>query len=124
MHPHPVSIQQTESLSRASALLSGLEVRHLPVLAGTRLIGMLSDRDLQADRELMDSHRADSSPVSAVLASDVVVVSPDDEISEAIDLMLSHKVGALPVVEAEHVLVGILSYSDLLGAVRDRLASR
>jgi acetoin utilization protein AcuB len=49
-------------------------------------------------------------------------VDPETEVSEAIDLMIEHRIGALPVVEPDSTkLVGIVSYVDVLRAARDLL---
>jgi acetoin utilization protein AcuB len=54
------------------------------------------------------------------MSSDVVTVNPETEVGEAIDLMIEHRIGALPVVEADSTkLVGILRYVDALRAARE-----
>jgi acetoin utilization protein AcuB len=54
------------------------------------------------------------------MTSDVITVHPESDASEAIDLMIEHRVGALPVVEPDSTkLVGIVSYVDALRAARD-----
>ena len=126
MHPHPVSVQCRQTIAAAARLLEQLDVRHLPVLDGTRLVGMLSDRDfrevlpdgleIEAPREIADRQ------VSTITASEVISVTPDADISEAVDLIVGRKIGALPVVEEGHVLVGILTYTDLLQEIRNRVS--
>jgi acetoin utilization protein AcuB len=50
----------------------------------------------------------------------VVTVNPESDVAEVIDLMIEHKIGAVPVVEADSTrLVGIVSYVDALRAARD-----
>jgi CBS domain-containing protein len=53
-------------------------------------------------------------PVSSVMTSDVVAVEVEDDVSLIIELMLDRKIGAVPVVDSEDMLVGIVSYVDLL----------
>ncbi len=120
MHPHPVTIQKDAPLATAAALLEKLEVRHLPVLDGTTLVGMLSDRDLGS--VLQDSYLDPDTPqgklpVANVMSSAVVVVGPEASAREAADTIAEHRVGALPVVRDGRSLVGIVSYVDLLKAL-------
>ncbi len=125
MHAHPVSVDNRQTIEHAATLLERLNVRHLPVLQGTRLVGMLSDRDF---REVLgdgfdEERRAEiaARAVDSIVPAEVVSVAPEASVTEAVDLMLDRKVGALPVVDDGHVLVGILSYTDLLQAIKDRL---
>jgi CBS domain-containing protein len=107
-----------------------LDVRHLPVADGEALVGMVSDRDLgNFDLvRLLTEEGADalrrrlSLPVIQIMSADVVAAEPDTEASELIDLLLEHKVGALPVIlPGTRKIVGIVSYIDVLRAVGDAL---
>jgi acetoin utilization protein AcuB len=56
------------------------------------------------------------------MSSDVIAVGPDAEIGEVIDLLIDHKIGAVPVVDEEtREALGIISYVDVLRALRDVL---
>lgn len=130
MTTNPIVADVTESIRRAMAKLTESDVRHLPVVDGSRLVGMVSDRDL---RRLIDplfeldptrgarSQDLDK-PVSVLMSSDVIAVQPEAEIAEIIDLMLEHKIGAVAVTEGDSAkLLGIISYVDVLRAARDAL---
>ncbi|HVN33102.1 MAG TPA: CBS domain-containing protein [Thermoanaerobaculaceae bacterium] len=63
-----------------------------------------------------------ATPIIGLMSSDVICVEPKVEIGDVIALLLEHKIGAAPVVEAEtHEVVGIISYVDVLRAVQDVL---
>ncbi len=49
-----------------------------------------------------------------VMVRDVVTIGPDADVAEAVALLVKHDISALPVVEADGTLVGILSEADLL----------
>lgn len=127
----PVTIEANASVSDALRALHDLDARHLPVVDGSELVGMLSDRDVRPveDDALDDSMDPDTTfgagldvAVSEIMSSSVSSVSPEDDVVDAIDLMISQRVGALPVVDAASGdLVGIVSYVDILRAARDLL---
>lgn len=128
MTADPVTVGPTETVRDAIATLYELDIRHLPVVDGTRLVGMVSDRDLRAqslpavtESDLPGVARTiQAQPVSELMQSDIVTVGPEDDLADAVDLMIDHKVGAVPVVDAEDDrLVGIVSYIDVLQVARD-----
>ena len=129
MSPEPWATSVTSSVRQALKLLAEADVRHLPILDDGALVGIVSDRDLRTVSALVDSaddsearRRALAEPVSSVMSSNVISVDPDTEVSEVIDLMIEHRIGAIPVVEPGRAkLVGIVSYVDALRAARDLL---
>ena len=120
------TVRSTVSIGEALSILKEVDARHLPVVDGRALVGILSDRDLLELRNVLDDPDADTSvlarAVSAYMSTDVASVDPETELAEAIDIMLERRVGALPVVQAEtEILVGIVSYVDVLKAARELL---
>jgi acetoin utilization protein AcuB len=62
--------------------------------------------------------------VGSLMNTNPAQVDPETEASEIVEMMLLHRVGALPVVDAEtNQLVGIVSYVDLLRLLQDTLKS-
>ena len=114
-----VTVGPETPAAEALALCRGTRIRHLPVLQGDRLVGMISDRDLRsATPALGDPARAEvlqSIRVADEMARDVVTTLPDDPIEDAAMTMYEKKIGCLPVVDGER-LVGILTSSDVLRA--------
>jgi acetoin utilization protein AcuB len=127
MSREPIVVRATDSIRRAMSTSMEGDVRHLPVVDEGRLVGIVSDRDLRdAYRTAFYSAAVDDNPldeaISKIMSSDVVSVNAETPLAEVIDLMIEHKVGALPVVEADSMdLVGIVSYVDVLRAAREAL---
>lgn len=128
----PTTVTETTSIGDAMGVMSDEGVRHLPVVRGSDVVGMLSDRDvgklgvsLFSDVEGYEQMKAKiAQPVSIMMTGGVVTVDQDSDVSEAVDLMLDEKLGALCVVESgTSSLVGIVSYVDVLKAARDALDS-
>ena len=117
-----ITVEESDTLLNLLESMRALRFRHLPVTAGERLIGLLSERDLlrvstsnlrprgaTPTRELRALFR-----VRDIMVRDVVSVRPETSLAAAGKLMLDKRLGCLPVVDAENVLCGILTSSDFL----------
>jgi acetoin utilization protein AcuB len=92
------------------------EVRHLLVMDGDRLTGIVSNRDVR--RLLEDPARPAclGDPVSRIMTEGPVTVAPETEVTVAARLLLEAKIGALPVRDGDEI-VGIFTKSDALEAL-------
>ena len=130
MTPSPMTVSPQTTIAEVWDLMREMEIRHMPVVENGTLVGMLSDRDL-ARLDLTSVlavegagalRKALGMPVAGVMSSDLIVVEPETEIGDVLDLLVEHKVGALPVVEPDsREIVGIRSYIDVLRRLRDML---
>ncbi len=115
-----VTLSPDETAATALALCRERRIRHLPVLAEGRLIGIVSDRDLRSSTPALgDPARATALQevlVRDVMAGDVVSVFPDDPIELAANTMRERKIGCLPVLDGED-LVGVVTASDVMDAL-------
>ena len=132
MTPNPVTVPSNASVAEVFDLMREQEIRHVPVVDGTTVVGILSDRDLahfDITRLLtvdgVEALRRElSTPVVKLMSPDVIAVGPEAELVEVIDLLLEHRVGAVPVIRPETAeLIGIISYVDVLEALRDSLVA-
>jgi acetoin utilization protein AcuB len=121
----------SDSLRTVLTKLREADVRHLPITEDGALVGIVSDRDLKevlpSDLEILErpseAARVFARRISELMSTDVVAVSPGDDLVEAIDLMIEHRIGAVPVVDHEtNEVLGIVSYVDALKAARELLA--
>jgi acetoin utilization protein AcuB len=127
MTEDPVTIPMMAKVGQALRLLHSLDVRHLPVVdEDGALVGMLSDRDLRglaipdvAGGEYVGTIETSlDALVSSIMTSDVISVDVEADAAEIVDLMIDRKIGAVPVVDGDGALVGIVSYVDLLRELR------
>ena len=125
MTADPVTVAPQDSLHSALALMDELGVRHLPVVADGRLVGVLSDRDLLESTGagiLGPRPEASSGTVESLMHKDPVTAAPDDFIVSAVTELSVHGIGCLPVVDAGR-LVGIVTETDFLRLVAQLGAS-
>ena len=127
MQTKPVTISATERLSTVEDIMTLGRVRHMPVVAGGRLEGVVSERDLlRASLSALAGHRAEERraflqvvEIAQVMSAPPIVVAPDARIEEAAQVMAHKKIGCLPVVEGD-ALIGILTETDVLRWVAAR----
>ena len=111
----PITIEVTASLDEAQRLMNEHDIRHLPVMKGATLVGVLSERDVLASTGWIPDGKRAARPVEDVMRSPVVTVEPEDStVTAALELVL-RRVGCLPVLRADR-LVAILTELDLLRA--------
>jgi acetoin utilization protein AcuB len=114
-----VTVAPGATAAEALALCRERRIRHLPVVEGGRLVGLISDRDLRsATPALGDPDRTaalERITVGDEMAREVVTAHPDDPIEHAAMAMYEKRIGCLPVVGGDE-LVGILTASDVMKA--------
>lgn len=119
-----ITIQPEADIQEARDTLQRCNIHSLPVVDtdGT-LIGIITDRDIRSatpsgllSQEELDllKVRWDELKVKDIMTGQVVTVSPESTLKDALLLMLKVHVGALPVVDRERKIKGILSIRDLL----------
>ena len=117
MHAPVMMLPITATLGEAYALFERHGFRHLPVVEGQRLVGILSDRDLRfATSSFCDTPHTAQDPVTLAMSPKVLTADPLDPVEDAAKIMREHKIGCLPVVDCGEV-VGILTGMDLLDAL-------
>lgn len=123
------TIEQSDSIAFAEQLMTVERVRHLPVVDGDTLVGLLSQRDVLAasisslkspstEEDLDAKTRARASDI---MRGSVETIGPDEDAAHAADVILANKLGCLPVVDERHRLIGIVTETDFVILARDAL---
>lgn len=111
MQRRVTSVDASEQVGLAMQLMLWREIRHLPVMKGGRLVGILTERDLLRARASADMPL--DTPVEAIMVAPVQHIHPNAEVADAAADMSTRNLGCLPVVDGGE-LVGILTRTDLL----------
>jgi acetoin utilization protein AcuB len=109
------TVVPTTTAADAVALLRQYRIRHLPVMDGDRVVGVVTDRDLRGV--------GPDTAVSAIMSQPVVVVSPRTAIDKAARLLFDRRIGSLPVIE-DGKLIGILTQTDAVAALLNLMRTR
>jgi len=116
-----VTLHVDEELSLASDIMNLARIRHLPIVEGERLVGIISQRDLfrASLASVMGFDYAETRDhlktvsIRDAMVKKVITVTPDTDIVKAGRMMLDRKFGCLPVVEDDR-LVGMVTETDIL----------
>jgi CBS-domain-containing membrane protein len=119
----PTVIRATAPIREALVVLQSLEVRHLPVVDwGGGLVGVVSDRELGtlSISRILDHDSGDEMPtwleqqVGSIMRITAHAVGPEADLEHVVRLMVDEKLHAVPVVRSDGILIGLVSYVDLL----------
>ena len=124
MTSKPITVDPETPMLDARQRMAEARIRHLVVLEGSRVAGIVTDRDIRLN---LPSPATSLSvwevnallaklTVGQVMSRSVIVVEPDRPVAEAARIMIDHKIGALPVMEGGR-LAGIVTESDFVRAL-------
>ena len=115
MQRHVVCLGPDDTLREAYELMQEGGFRHVPITDDDILVGIVSDRDvlLHATDEEGVMFVPDR-PLADVMTRDVMTCTTSARLAGVADLMVEHKIDALPVTDGEGHLVGIVTSTDLL----------
>lgn len=113
MHWPVKTIDRGAPIEAARGLMRVHRIRHLVVLDGAKIAGVVSDRDLGGPRAGYDPH---AGIVEDYMVEDIVTVRPATKVREAANLMRGNRIGCLPVLDKGR-LIGIVTDTDLLAVM-------
>jgi acetoin utilization protein AcuB len=121
MTTSPHTIGRALPLSVAHRIMREHGIRHLPVLDGGQIVGLLSERDILLVESLPGTDPTHVS-VEEAAVENVFATGPDAPLAEVVESMLERKLGSAVVTDQGHV-VGVFTTMDALRALRDLLAA-
>ena len=114
--PDPVTAVETTSIDDLIRMMKEHEVRHLPIVRGERVVGIVSDRDVRVASGL-SSHEKMLVEAKHIMASDPVTVSSQASLDEVAFEMSQNKIGSVIVNDENDKFLGIFTVTDALNAL-------
>jgi len=123
MTTDPFILTEEQPLKVAVMQTVEKRIRHMPVVRGNKLVGIVTDRDLKRALPSLlagaqpEEYRAfmQLTPVSEVMTPDPITCQPDTDLRDAVELFVEYQFGAIPVVDGGRV-VAILCQTDVMRA--------
>ena len=131
MTSDPKTVEADDFVATAVTLVLENRIRHLPVVRGESLVGIVSDRDLKRAMPSVvagataEEYQAfmDETLIEQVMTASPITCTPDTDLVDLMCEFCQHKVGGIPVVEGERV-VGIVTQTDMMQAFLKVLESQ
>jgi acetoin utilization protein AcuB len=119
-----VTVEEDTSIMKASRIMKQHNIQHLPVLRQGRLVSIVSDRDLKeatpSKATTLDIHEMyyllDKVTVKSLMSANLYTIAPGDTVERAAAVMLKNHISALPVVDVQGALAGIITKGDIFRA--------
>jgi CBS domain-containing protein len=118
MTQRPRAVTPQTPLNEVAEVMETEDVGAVPLVEGDRLVGIVTDRDIVV-RAIAKGKDPRGMPASEVSSRELVTVSPDDDLSEALNVMARYQVRRLAVTEDER-LVGVVSQADVALQGKDK----
>ena len=130
MTTDPSTIEPDATLREAAGLMLEGGFRHLPVVdANRKLVGILSERDVRTflGVELGEFHKASRGTedlVESLMKPNPIALLPKTPLTEALEVFADERVGAVPVLNENETLAGMLSYVDVMTWLQGQTLAR
>jgi CBS domain-containing protein len=119
MTTRPRAVTPQTPVTEVAELMQTDDVGAVPIVDGDRLVGIVTDRDIVV-RAIAQGKDPRGMPASEVSSRELVTVHPDDDLSEALELMAQHQVRRLAVTAEDERLVGVVSQADVARHGKDK----
>lgn len=126
MTKNPLTLHPKDKIQRAIDFFDDLEIHHIPIVVMNKVVGIISEGDIlfasksyitNSFQDFLRERKLSIDAVEEVMTSPVICMKHDQTLSEALDLMLSRRINALPIVE-DNALVGLVTTYDILKSLK------
>jgi CBS domain-containing protein len=123
----PLTLSPAETVGQADEVMNQSKIRQIPIVLNKELVGIVTDRDVRSFlsgsllADARDRERALNTPIQEIMTPEPVTISPEDDLQDALELLIEEKMGGIPVVDDTEGLVGIITYVDMLRCFLNRL---
>jgi acetoin utilization protein AcuB len=119
--PHTIGVSL--SLADASNMMKAYKIRHLPVLDGNALVGLVSDRDISMVESLAKLD-PDEVPIEEAMSQAPYTVPASEPLEVVARHLAKHKLGSAVVVDANQKVIGVFTVTDGMRALAEVLSER
>ena len=120
MTGRPRAVTPETPVREAARMMESEDIGLVPIVeSGTRLVGVVTDRDV-AVRVVGRGLDPDTTSVAQVASTDLVALTPEHDLDEALALMAREQVRRLPIIARDDELVGMLSQADIARASKEK----
>ncbi len=121
-----VTVEMDDTLKVVKVIFDNVNIHHLLVVGDGKLMGVISDRDMlkalspnigtlsETNKDTISLNKR----VHQIMSSEPVTLTPDADISDAIEIFNKHDISCIPVVDDENKPVGIISWRDIIKAIK------
>ena len=119
MTQRPRALDPKTPLNEVAKVMETDDVGAVPLVDGDRLVGIVTDRDIVV-RAIAKGKDPSGMPASEVSSRDLVTVHPDDDLSDALELMARYQVRRVAVTAEDDRLIGVVSQADVAREGKDK----
>src|SRR5919204_89248 len=119
MTQRPRAVNPHTPLNEVAQLMETDDVGAVPLVEGDRLVGIVTDRDIVV-RAVAKGKDPKGMPASEVSSKELVTVHPDDDLSDALELMARYQVRRVAVTAEDDRLIGVVSQADVAREGKDK----
>jgi CBS domain-containing protein len=117
-----IALKEGDTVGKADEQMSVASIRHLPVVDDHHhVVGIVSNRDLA---RALAAPRGKQQRIAEIMTRDVLTVRSETPAYRAAEIMLDRKIGSLPVVGEDGVMIGIVTETDFLAVAHNALHGR
>ncbi len=121
-----ITVEMDDRLKVVKVIFDNANIHHLLVVEADKLFGVISDRDmlkaLSPNIGTLSETRRDAvtlnKRVHQIMTSDPVTLAPDSDISDAVEIFNNYDISCIPVVDDKNKPVGIISWRDIIKAIK------